>query len=216
MFLEVNSSYNGRTGKMRDRLIVFTRYPEPGNTKTRLIPVLGPDGAARLHRRMAEHTFAVAEQFGKQKRVSVMAYYTGASKERMNRWLGPEVTLRRQGDGDLGARIARAFREAFQSRMKRVIIIGTDCPGIRVETLQEAIDSLTSNDVVIGPARDGGYYLVGLRCEIPELFKDIPWGTGHVLERTLERAHRLGIRPFLLETLEDIDRPEDLCLLEQR
>ncbi|MCI0485319.1 MAG: TIGR04282 family arsenosugar biosynthesis glycosyltransferase [Blastocatellia bacterium] len=200
---------------MRDRLIVFTRYPESGRTKTRLIPALGPGGAARLHREMAEHTFAVVKQFGKRHRVSVVAYYTGGSKEMMKQWLGSAVTLRQQGDGDLGARISRAFREALRSGMNRVIIIGTDSPRLSVQILQKALDALTSNDVVIGPAKDGGYYLIGLRREIPELFKDIPWGTSHVLEITLEIAHRIGICPVLLETLEDVDRPEDLYLLEQ-
>lgn len=214
--LAIGSFYQGRIRRAGDRLIIFTRYPEPGKTKTRLIPALGPEEAARLQRKLAESTFAVVNQVKKQRRISVEVHYTGGNEEMMRQWLGPAAILKQQGKGNLGARIARAFCEAFQSRMKRVLIIGTDCPGLTVEILLQALDALKSNDMVVGPAKDGGYYLIGLRFEIPDLFKDIPWGTANVLESTLERAYRVGINPVLLETLEDVDRPEDLHLLQQR
>jgi rSAM/selenodomain-associated transferase 2 len=108
--------------------------------------------------------------------------------------------------------MARAFREAFQAGIDRAVLVGTDIPGITARILLQAFESLSSADMVLGPARDGGYYLIGLRQPFPRLFVDIPWGTERVLEMTRKVTDDLGLSAVLLETLEDLDRPEDLHL----
>jgi rSAM/selenodomain-associated transferase 1 len=196
----------------RESLIIFSRYPEPGKTKTRLIPSLGPDGAAGLHRRMTEHTLTQARQLQSYRPVSIEVHYEGGNKHLVQQWLGPDTPSRPQGRGDLGERMARAFREAFQAGIDRAVLVGTDIPGITARILLQAFESLSSADMVLGPARDGGYYLIGLRQPFPRLFVDIPWGTERVLEMTRKVTDDLGLSAVLLETLEDLDRPEDLHL----
>lgn len=205
------SGLYGAPGAAADeRLIVFTRYPEPGKTKTRLIPKLGAEGAAELHRKMAEHTLRNAGRLKSLHRVSLEVRYEGGSKLLMREWLGGHLTFRSQGDGDLGAKMKRAFRDAFRTGAQRVVIIGTDCPDLHAELLKMAFDALYRNDVVIGPAHDGGYYLIGSRRYLPQLFDQIQWGSEKVLEQTMGRAHEAGIYTVSLTPLSDIDRPEDL------
>jgi rSAM/selenodomain-associated transferase 1 len=133
----------------------------------------------------------------------------------MKAWLGSDLILRDQGQGDLGIRLELAFQEAFQSKNKRVVIVGSDCPGLTLEILQKAFTGLDADPLVLGPARDGGYYLIGLSRPQSRLFLDIPWGTAEVFNRTMEIANRLGMKPLILETLDDIDRPEDLIILKK-
>lgn len=198
-----------------ERLIVFTRYPEPGRTKTRLIPVLGSDGAADLHRRMTEHTIARVKRLTTTRALAIEVRYQGGNQYSMERWLGHGISFRVQGNGDLGARLERAFRDAFQEGCKRVLVIGTDCPGLTIEILRSAMDALYASDLVLGPAGDGGYYLIGLRRPMSQLFRDVMWGTEHVLARTLEIADELGLSRALLIPLDDVDLPEDLRVWEQ-
>ncbi len=204
-----------RQNPIREGLIVFTRYPEPGKTKTRLIPLLGPDGAAELQRRMTEHIIARAKELQVNRPVSVEVRYEGGSKHLMREWLGPYIPSLPQGRGDLGERMARAFGEAFQAGMNRVVLVGTDIPGIKAHTLLKAFETLGYADLLLGPARDGGYYLIASRQANAQLFADIPWGTGKVLERTKQTADGLGLSTVLLETLDDVDRPDDLRLWEE-
>lgn len=197
------------------RLIVFTRYPEPGKTKTRLIPILGPEGAATLHRRMTEHTLRRVRQFLANHPVSLRIQYDGGNEEGLRQWLGADLQPVPQGEGDLGRRMHLAFTEAFAEGIRRVVLIGTDCPGIRPDHLAGAFQALGRKDAVIGPARDGGYYLIGLRRPAPELFEEVPWGTGEVLQRTLDAASASDRRVVLLDPLEDVDRPEDIPVWEE-
>jgi len=197
------------------RLIVFTRYPEPGKTKTRLIPVLGPEGAAELHRRMTEHTLRRVRQFRASHPVSLRIRYDGGSEEGLRQWLGADLGPVPQGEGDLGRRMHFAFAESFEQGMKQVVLVGTDIPGIRPAHLESAFAALKHKDVVIGPARDGGYYLIGLSGRAPDLFDRIPWGTGDVLQRTLDFAAASGRSVALIAPLDDVDRPEDIPVWEQ-
>ena len=197
------------------RLIIFTRYPEPGMTKTRLIPVLGLEGAADLHRQMIDYTLTWARQLKSNSGVSLEVRYEGGDERRVRQWLGWDIPCSPQANGDLGARMAQAFNEAFSAGMGRVIIVGTDIPGLTGGLAKTAFEALTENDLVLGPAKDGGYYLIGLRKPIPQLFGGIPWGTGEVLPRTLGIAADLKLGVFLLEPLDDVDRPEDLAIWEK-
>jgi rSAM/selenodomain-associated transferase 1 len=146
--------------------------------------------------------------------VSIVIRFEGGDEKALREWLGSEVTYEPQGDGDLGQRMYRAFLEAFQQGSRRVVLVGTDIPGLHADILKEAFDALESCDVVLGPAKDGGYYLMGLLEPIFPLFQGLPWGKDSVLARTVEIAKRLGLQLTFAQTLQDLDRVEDLHLLE--
>ena len=200
-----------------DRLILFSRYPWPGRTKTRLIPRLGAEGAAALQRAMTAHTVrtahGVAARSGPGTRVEVR--YDGTTPSRMRQWLGKRLCFQAQGEGDLGQRIERAFRDAFAGGDRRVVVIGCDSPELDTQLLNRAFRALDQTDLVIGPARDGGYYLIGLKAPAAHLWRDIAWGTERVLAQTLKAAGQIGFRHSLLPELEDVDRPEDLGVWER-
>ena len=197
------------------RLIVFTRYPEPGQVKTRLIPALGAEGAAELHRRMTEHTLRRVRQFLTSHPVSLRIQYDGGNREGLQRWLGADLRLVPQAHGGLGRRMDLALTGSFEKGVGRVVLIGTDIPGIRSAHLARAFSALGNKDVVIGPAGDGGYYLIGLRRPVRALFEGISWGTGEVLGKTLDIAAAQGLSVELLDRLDDVDRPEDIWVWEQ-
>lgn len=198
------------TPQKSEGLIVFTRYPEAGKTKIRLIPALGPEGAAELHRQMTEHTLKQVKQLKRQRPLSLEVRYTGGSRHLVQQWLGRNISCRPQGGGSLGERMRQAFQQAFQAGMERVLIIGTDCPSLGAGLIQQAFVALEDSDLVLGPAEDGGYYLIGLKKPIPQLFDKIPWGTDKVRKETLRIAEGIGLQTRLLEPLRDIDRPQDL------
>jgi rSAM/selenodomain-associated transferase 2/rSAM/selenodomain-associated transferase 1 len=198
-----------------ERLILFTRYPEPGKTKTRLIPFLGPHGAADLQKQMTEHVLSRAGGFVGDRRIDMEVRYEGGNRGLMEEWLGGHISYRSQGRGDIGTRMAQAFSQAFNQGKKRVVIVGSDCPGINGATVRSAFDLLGQFDLVLGPANDGGYYLIGLRQEESKLFEDVPWGTVEVGARTLEIANQLGLRWVKVEPLDDVDRPEDIEVWER-
>jgi uncharacterized protein len=190
-------------------LIIFTRYPEPGKTKTRLIPALGDDGAAQLHRRMAEHTLEQARSLS----CAIEIWYAGGTKELMQDWLGKDLWYRDQPTGDLGDRMCGAFRSAFEQGYQSVMIIGTDCPGITTSILAQGFTELQNQVVAIGPAIDGGYYLIGLQRLVPELFQGIAWSTSKVFSETVAIADKLQLPTYSLPSLSDIDLPNDLQYL---
>ena len=200
---------------MAERLIIFTRYPEPGLTKTRLIPTLGAKGAATLQQQMTEYTLSKVREL-QTRPLSLEVRFTGGSLTLMQDWLGTNIIYQAQGKGDLGERMARSLSVAFRAGMERVVIIGTDCPGLNASLLAKAFHQLRSHDLVLGPALDGGYYLVGLRCLILELFIDINWGTAEVLTQTVAIAKKLDVSVAYLPQLADVDRPEDLPIWEMR
>lgn len=199
----------------KQHLIIFTRYPEPGKTKTRLIPALGTLGAANLQREMTEYTIFQVQELQKVIDISVQMRFAGGNLQLMQDWLGLGLVYQSQGEGDLGSRMARSLFESFQSGAEKVIIIGTDCPGVNTQILATAFDKLHDFDVVLGPAIDGGYYLIGLRQTIPELFVNIEWGTAQVFQKTVDIAQKLNLSQVNLPPLADIDRPEDLPIWEQ-
>lgn len=195
---------------MNECLIIFTRYPEPGKTKTRLIPALGAEGAAVLQRQMTEHTFAQVKELQGVRPLSVEVYFVGGNQHLMQSWLGTSVIYRQQGEGDLGRRMAIAFQTASEAGYERIVIIGTDCPDLNAQLMVKAFQSLEQHDLVLGPAQDGGYYLIGSRRLIPELFTGISWSTAEVLQQTMSIAQKLKLAVTFLPILSDVDRPEDL------
>ncbi len=195
---------------MSECLVIFTRYPEPGKTKTRLIPVLGAEGAASLQRQMTEQTIAKTKALQCERQISIAVYFSDGSQPLMENWLGTSVVYRRQSDGDLGTRMAVAFQTELEAGAQSVVIIGTDCPDLTIEILTQAFEALKQHDLVVGPAADGGYYLIGLRRLLPELFVGVSWGTSQVRQQTVEIAQSLDLAIAFLPLLNDIDRPEDL------
>lgn len=199
----------------KQQLIIFSRYPEPGKTKTRLIPHLGAEDAAQLQREMTEHTVKQARKTG----ADLELRYTGGSLDQMRDWLGADLEYTEQGDGDLGERMERAVTEHLKAGAERVVIIGSDCPSNDWKNIKDAFQRLNSHDLVIGPASDGGYYLIGLcragastRPPRPRpsatVFKNIDWGGEKVLEQTLSAASSLSVHQLRL--LHDVDLPEDI------
>ena len=194
-------------------LVFFTRYPEAGTTKTRLIPALGPEGAAEFQRQMTEHCLEIAPPVRPE--VDIQVQYMGADRGEMVAWLGPIPLYAPQGEGDLGERMARAFEMGFEQAYGKVIIVGTDCPALDSAVTTEAFAALDDHDMVIGPAADGGYYLIGLTMhtapeDLDTLFMDMAWGTDSVLGTTRTRAAEANLKVAELRTLGDVDYPEDL------
>ena len=162
-----------------------------------------------LQRQMTEHTLRQVEQLAKTEPIALEIWFTG-DRAQMQQWLGAERNYQAQGTGDLGDRMARAFQSAFASGIEQAVIIGSDCPQLDADRLSQAFRSLQTHDLVLGEATDGGYYLIGLRQFVADLFVGIDWSTERVLQQTLEIAKRLSLSIALLEPLTDIDRPEDL------
>ncbi len=199
------------TNASQEQLILFTRYPQAGSAKTRLIPALGPEGAAALQRRLTEGVVEEVERLRQRRSVSFEIHFAGGSLSLVEGWLASGDRCRPQPLGDLGHRLQCAFASAFAAGFRRVVLVGSDCPALSAPVLERAFDALRDHDLVLGPATDGGYYLVGLCGTAPFLFSEMAWGESSVLLRTLNRAAAVGLRVALLETLSDVDRPEDLA-----
>ena len=171
-------------------VIVFSRAPVPGRVKTRLVPRLGAWRAARLHARLTAHALATAQAAG----CGPVALYPDA----------------RQRGADLGERMYRALKHTLRQH-RAAIVIGSDCPALRPADLRRAARLLAGGcDVVLGPAEDGGYVLLGARRLSVRLFAGIDWGTPSVYAATVARLRELGYRWRALRTLWDLDRPQDL------
>lgn len=196
---------------MGNHLIIFTRYPVPGTTKTRLIPALGAEGAAALQKQLTEHTIQQVQGLD----AAVTIYFSGGTLAEMQSWLGDHWEFQPQTGEDLGDRLINAIQYSTDSGYERTVVIGIDCPEITTKILTEAFTALETNDVVFGEATDGGYYLVGLQQLIPELFQEMQWGIDTVLAETLQRTEKLNLTTKILRPLSDIDYPEDLIIWEK-
>jgi len=210
-----NSARIWRDGDGAKRLIVFTRYPVPGQAKTRLIPAVGAVRAARLQREMTVSALAAAREAGRLTGADIEVRHAGGSRQAMRRWLGRDVTYLPQGDGDLGQRMLRAFEEAFAHGCRKVAIVGADCPDLTADHLARAFDMLDEGDLALGPSADGGYWLIALG-KWADLFTGMTWSTETVLSQTLERARAAGLNAHTLSMLSDVDRPADLAHLPAR
>lgn len=195
----------------RRRLILFARFPIAGKVKTRLIPALGAEGAAALHRRLVLRTLRTAHALCQSQNVELEIRFAGDDANEMQHWLGDGWLCRPQCEGDLGQRMAGAFADSFREGSPATVIIGSDCPSLTPEILAVAFEALKTNPVVFGPATDGGYYLVGMTRLVPELFQGVAWGTETVLAQSTEILARNDSNPALLTPLDDLDRPEDVA-----
>ena len=184
-----------------ERLIVFVKAPRPGAVKTRLAKAIGASAAHAAYRQLVETLLNQLQGLGG---VEVCFSPDDAASE-VQHWLKEGWSAGPQGDGDLGQRLQSAFQRAFQAGAKHVAIIGSDCPAVKVEDIREAWGGLQTHDVVLGPATDGGYWLIGLRQPQPALFRDVHWSTEDVFAETIQRVQHAGLSVQLLRELADVD-----------
>jgi uncharacterized protein len=191
------------------RLIVFAKAPVPGRVKTRLIPTLGAPGSAALYEQLVLNILSIAIDA----RVGPVDLWCASSSNHpffLQCLRKFQIILLDQIEGELGSRMAHAFQQTFRTA-SYVLLIGTDCPSLTVHDLREAAGVLRQGmDAVIGPAEDGGYFLIGMSRYAPELFTGISWGTEFVLDQTRACLRRLGWKSHELPERWDVDRPEDV------
>lgn len=212
-----NPLHSSPQASEQDALVIFAKAPIPGEVKTRLCPPLNPDEAATLHGSFVldtlERTKAAVGRF----KLPLDRYLACAPSSALVFFKIMEerqgVRLIDQIGDDLGARMRHAFDTMFSRGYKRVILVGTDVPTLPLEQYKQAHTLLDQHELVLGPALDGGYFLIGLRKPSPDLFDEVPWSTDQVLQLTLAKADRLGLRIALLPEWRDVDTIDDLAAL---
>jgi rSAM/selenodomain-associated transferase 1 len=188
-----------------NRLIIFLKAPRAGSVKTRLATTLGDHAALEAYRLLLATTLGAMQPLS-----SVELRFTpDDAAEEAARLLRPGWTAVAQGPGDLGERLARAFDDAYREGARRVAVIGSDCPDLTAADITEAWETLDESDVVLGPATDGGYWLLASRRPCAFLFRGIPWSSSEVLAATRRRAESAGLEVTLLRELTDVDTEED-------
>lgn len=194
-------------------LLIFAKEPRPGRVKTRLAAGIGAEEASRVYRWLGRK---VVDQLRGGPYRLIVAFDPPDARAEMMDWLGSEgLEFLPQVPGDLGSRLGAAVRTGFrQGRL--VVVAGTDAPDLDSAMADEAFRRLSEVDLVLGPATDGGYYLLGLKSEVADLFQNIPWSTPEVLATTLDRAGAMGLSVATLPALSDVDTAEDLRVLKAR
>jgi len=193
-----------------DSLIIFVKWPEKGRVKTRLSSALGEDTVLELYKCFVEDIIATATQAGLR---PLIAYYPEDAGDMIAAWLGAGNDYMPQVGADLGARMSNAFQTVFETGVSRAVLIGSDLPNLPEEIIVEAFLTLNKgNHAVIGPAEDGGYYLIGFRHDafLSRAFEGIPWSTAEVFEMTMSIFAQEGLDIHRLPSWRDIDRPEDI------
>ena len=188
------------------RIIIFTKNPELGQCKTRLAATIGDKAALSIYEQLLDYTISFTKKLTFPKKV-----YYASDIPSLDRWSAAGFYKDEQSDGDLGDRMKAAFKKEFDDGAKSVVIIGTDCAQINETDLQEAFKLLFQHDVVLGPASDGGYYLLGMNYLIPELFENKSWSTSALIGETLSTLDEKELDYTLLEEKSDIDYEEDLA-----
>jgi rSAM/selenodomain-associated transferase 1 len=190
---------------MSDALIIFAKNLLHGKVKTRLAATVGHNKAMDVYQQLLQHTIAVAGRLPVDKLLFYSHFVEAANNHHFKTFL--------QKEADLGERMNHAFATAFQQGYSKAVIIGTDVPGITPSIIQVAFEQLDNVDVVIGPATDGGYYLLGMKQNHAPLFQGIEWSTSSVFSTTVSHLKQLSLRYSELPVLSDVDREEDLHLL---
>ncbi len=191
-------------------LIIFARSPKLGKVKTRLSESLGDNFALKFYKLCAEHVFNECKKLN-AKNSSVYLFYTGKGDEELiKKWAGTPFIFSLQTGTNLGQRMEDAFYKVFAGGANKVLIIGTDVPDIELSLIEDALYFLDTNDVVIGPSMDGGYYLLGMKKLYKDLLKKIPWSTNFVFEETVNKIKSKKLKYKVMTKLYDIDTEEDL------
>jgi rSAM/selenodomain-associated transferase 1 len=189
----------------KNLLIIFYRNPELGKVKTRLAKTLGDEKALAIYLKLSSHTRAITENLA----IDKVIYYSNFV-DTEDAWPNTTFQKKLQNGNDLGEKMNNAFVEGFQSGYERVCIIGTDCLELSKDIIQQAFDQLVCYDVVIGPAKDGGYYLLGMKKPMPELFKNKAWSSDTVATDTIQNFKDLSLSYAQLAVLTDVDEEKDL------
>jgi len=202
-------------GKNRQCIIVFVKAPLMGRVKTRLSQVLGEETVLDLYKCFVADVIATLNSGRHGIRIF---YHPPEEKQKIQEWLGFELPLFPQQGKDLGERMANAFKQSFSNDFKPVLLVGTDCPDLPGSIIDEAFEALSANAAVIGPAFDGGYYLVGFNPDhfFPAIFKNMPWGTEYIFERTMNVFASKRVQVYVLPKWRDIDRCEDLEYFKEK
>ena len=195
---------------MKKAIIIFVRNPELGKVKTRLAWEIGDEKTLEVYRELLQHTHDITCDLECDKFV----YYADSITEN-DLWENSLYEKKLQEGDKLGDRMMLAFCDLFQEGYSKLVIIGSDCPELSTSNIDEAFERLEHNDVVIGPSSDGGYYLLGLKHLIPELFKNKNWSTNTVLADTIKNMVALKMECSFLPELSDIDTGEDLYRYRQ-
>ncbi|QPD05579.1 MAG: hypothetical protein Nkreftii_003353 [Candidatus Nitrospira kreftii] len=199
---------------LRTAVVIFAKAPIPGYVKTRLCPPLTPDEAATLHGSFVLDTLERTKTAAGRLKLSMERYLACAPSSShvffkiMEERQG--VTLIDQVGDDLGARMHQTVETMFSRGYRRTVLLGTDVPTVPLEYFKQVLTLLESYDLALGPALDGGYYLIGMNRSIPELFTNIPWSTDQVLRLTQDRAAQLSLKTALLQPWRDVDTLADL------
>lgn len=189
---------------VRPCLLVFLKAARLDTVKTRLAATIGADAALAAYRELVAATLQPLAALAPEIEVE-LRFAPDDAREELTPWLQPGWRAVPQGEGDLGDRLARAFGEAFVDGCQRVLVIGSDCPYVTAVDLRAALAALDQADLVLGPATDGGYWLLGLKAPHPEVFSGIDWSTPQVRAQTLDRAGSAGLRVTELRELSDVD-----------
>ena len=189
----------------KQALLIFVKNPEIGKVKTRLAATIGNEAALVIYQELLLHTVSVTERMP----VNKFVFYSD-HVEQEDVWNNKHYRKEVQEGVDLGERMKNAFASAFQKEYNKVVIIGTDCPDLNAEIIMNAFDHLQSDEIVIGPAEDGGYYLLGMKQVYSDLFENLQWSTNTVLSDTLKVCDELDLKYQLLPVLSDIDEERDL------
>lgn len=186
-------------------LIIFTRNPIPGKVKTRLAAAIGDNKALEIYETLRSHTALITKSVNAK-----IALFFSDFIPTEDLLLTKERVARRQQGSDLGERMHHALSSGFATGARRIVLIGTDCHELSTEIIEEAFSALDHADTVIGPAKDGGFYLIGMKKAIPELFSEREWSNPDVLQESVDILLRLNISFKQLRELSDIDTLEDL------
>ena len=193
-----------------DRLIIFVKNPEIGRVKTRLAKTIGDEQALSIYQKLLLYTKEITKGLNADKSV-----YYSEHIDNNDLWDNMLFSKHLQRGDDLGERMQNAFADAFAQGKERVIIIGSDCLELETYMIKEAFAVLENNDVVLGPAKDGGYYMIGMTAFLPTLFEDKNWSTDDLLMDTISDLKKMNAKYYLLKTLNDIDTIEDLKALDK-
>jgi rSAM/selenodomain-associated transferase 1 len=193
---------------MDNALIIFIKNPVKGKVKTRLAATIGDDIALEIYQKLVRHTLNSTERVAADKYI----FFSDTIDESIG-YANKPVHKEVQSGKNLGEKMNNAFGELFKNLYKQVVIIGTDCPGITDNILAHAFSKLNDSEVVIGPAIDGGYYLLGMKKMHNDLFENIAWSTSTVLQSTIERCNINKLSVTLLKPLSDVDEEKDLVHL---
>lgn len=197
-------------------LIVFLKSPRPGAVKTRLGAVIGMDRAASVYREIAGRILQEVILLAKEDVEPLLFVAPGSDPDEVRSWAGGSAEVLLQEGESLGVRMEHAFATAFVRGARRGVIVGTDVPGLHADLIRRAFRDLEHHDLVLGPATDGGYYLLGMKPPVKDVFGGIRWSSPGVAAETRERAARAGLKVALLPPLSDIDTFEDYQAWQSR